>query len=341
MPDDNDPAPTPAQAPGPAPVKPYQLYQDALWAAGPQQLSITELAVALCYAAHAHQFPYDRAWLTDRRLMQQCKIRSAGTVGRVRRSLVAKGWLTPLQPDTGMPLTPAQAQALRHQRKTVPYLLTCPATPITAAPPDTTPATAAHAAHTAQPAPADPHAMATSPGATAISAADTRRDTPPSRPGRTHDPSPPAPHPPQPATAISGADNPGNNDELAALTTQLMNAYHATGQEVRAVLHEAARDGIRNPVAWMNSNAGHQDFARRLAARRRHHTPHHSPAASSNPPQVTITDCPWCDHHGHIDHGDFVRKCDHTTPPALPPAGPGDPRSATEILNELRRKWHP
>ncbi|MER7212415.1 hypothetical protein ABT340_35630 [Streptosporangium sp. NPDC000239] len=103
-----------------------QLYADAVWDADPNDLAQAELAMALCYANHAHKAPYDRAWVTNERLMQQCKIRSTSTVGRVRDSLVEKGWLIPLDPKTFMPLTEAERRDFQRKRKTIPYRLAIP-----------------------------------------------------------------------------------------------------------------------------------------------------------------------------------------------------------------------
>ncbi|MFF4416690.1 hypothetical protein ACFYY8_29580 [Streptosporangium sp. NPDC001559] len=75
-----------------------EVYADAVWDADPNDLAQAEPAMALCYANHAHKAPYDRAWVTNERLMQQCKIRSMSTIGRVRDSLVEKRWLIPLHP---------------------------------------------------------------------------------------------------------------------------------------------------------------------------------------------------------------------------------------------------
>jgi len=101
-----------------------QRYADALWDADPDDLAQAEMTMALCYANHARRS--DRAWVTDRRLMQQCKIRSAGTVGRVRESLISKGWLIPLHPETGAPLSNAERGDLQGKRKTITYRLTIP-----------------------------------------------------------------------------------------------------------------------------------------------------------------------------------------------------------------------
>ena len=108
---------------------PAQLYEDAVWEAGPDELTSAEAMMALCYANHAHTAPHDRAWVVDRRIMRYCKIRSAGTVGRVRDSLVAKGWLVPLHPDTGAPLAFADAKDLQRRRVTLTYRLARPAAP--------------------------------------------------------------------------------------------------------------------------------------------------------------------------------------------------------------------
>lgn len=73
---------------------PAQLFTDAVWGAGPDELSGTETLVLLLYARAAKRGA-DTAWLTQRRIMRECKIVSRETVVRVRRSLVEKGWLTP------------------------------------------------------------------------------------------------------------------------------------------------------------------------------------------------------------------------------------------------------
>ncbi|TDD62773.1 hypothetical protein [Actinomadura rubrisoli] len=313
----------PAGAQDPRLAKPYQLYQDALWDAGSDELSTTEMAVALCYANHAHKPPYDRAWLTDRRLMQQCKIRSAGTVGRIRDSLVNKGWLTPLHPATGTPLAYQQAKALQRRRKTLPYLLIRPAAPL--------PTAAMHTGETTAPTSgADESkaaAMSRSNGTTApIGEADCSAD-------RSTLSSPPC----EPCSVPGSADTSQSDRELAAFTKTLMAAYGATADEVHAVLTDAEHDGIRNLTAWMNSDAGRQDIPRRLVRRRRQRAPAAAARARGN--RAAIEACQWCDHNGHLDHGDLVRRCDHTDPPAPPPAGTEDHRTAAEILAELRKKW--
>ncbi|WP_242890947.1 hypothetical protein [Actinomadura litoris] len=160
--------------------------------------------------------------------------------------------------------------------------------------------------------------------------------------GRDHR-SPPSPPPQNAAPSPNGTDRSSHqNHDLAALTTGLITAYGATPTEVRAILADAARDGIRNLAAWINSDAGRQDFPRRLTRHRQHATS----ATQATQLRAAIDACPWCDHHGHLDHGDHVRKCDHTTPP--PPAvrndsndsnDSNDHRAPTDVLAELRKAW--
>ncbi|MUN40907.1 hypothetical protein [Actinomadura litoris] len=302
----------------PQPAKPYQYYQDALWGAAAAELSTIELAMALCYANHAHTPPYDRAWLTDRRLMQRCKIRSAGTVARVRDSLVAKGWLTPLHPDNGSPLSPRAAKAFQRRRKTLPYQLTYPPAPTTAP-------TAEPVAGTA---PIGGAAAGSSPPA------------PPTADGYGHR-SPPAPTPHSTSSPSGGADRPGRPEhDLAAFTTGLITAYGATPTEVRAILADATRDGIRNIAAWINSDAGRRDFPRRLTRHRQDATRAPTSATHARQLRASIDACPLCDHHGHLDCGDYVRKCDHITPPPPTTNNGADQRAAADILKDLRKRWH-
>jgi hypothetical protein len=54
------------------------------------------MVLLLAYARHAGRG--DSAWVTQRRLMQICKVVSMSTVVSVRRSVVRKGWLVPIGP---------------------------------------------------------------------------------------------------------------------------------------------------------------------------------------------------------------------------------------------------
>jgi len=79
---DGDRYPTPAQA-----------FTDAVCAS--DDLSTTEAMVLLAYARAAKNGG-DAAWLTQPRIMRECKICSRETVVRVRQSVTKKGWLTPV-----------------------------------------------------------------------------------------------------------------------------------------------------------------------------------------------------------------------------------------------------
>jgi hypothetical protein len=72
---------------------PAQTFTDAVCAS--DDLSTVEAAVLLAYARAAKRGG-DAAWVTQRRLMRECKIASHETAVRVRRSVVDKGWLKPL-----------------------------------------------------------------------------------------------------------------------------------------------------------------------------------------------------------------------------------------------------
>jgi hypothetical protein len=74
---------------------PAQTFADAVYAADPDELSTVEAMVLLLYARAAKRGA-DSAWLTQRRIMREGKISSHETAVRVRRSVVEKGWLQPL-----------------------------------------------------------------------------------------------------------------------------------------------------------------------------------------------------------------------------------------------------
>lgn len=71
-----------------------QRFRDAVWEAGPEDLSPIEALVLLAYADHARGG--DTAWVAQSRLIQRCKLGSKGTPTRVLRALVDKGWLVQL-----------------------------------------------------------------------------------------------------------------------------------------------------------------------------------------------------------------------------------------------------
>lgn len=73
-----------------------QRFRDAVWEAGPEQLTTTETLILLAYADHARGT--DTAWVAQSRLVQRCKLRSKGTPSRVLAGLVDKGWLELLSP---------------------------------------------------------------------------------------------------------------------------------------------------------------------------------------------------------------------------------------------------
>jgi len=91
---------------------PAQRYRDAVWEATADQLTSTEKLVALAYADHCRNGG-DTAWVTYRRLMQRCAIRSMSTVTRVLAALADKGWLQLVGPSP------------RHKQSPV-YRLTIP-----------------------------------------------------------------------------------------------------------------------------------------------------------------------------------------------------------------------
>lgn len=93
-----------------------QRFRDAVWEAGPEQLSTTEAMVLLAYADHARGG--DVAWVAQSRLMQRCKLRSKDTPSRVVADLVDKGWLELLSP------------AQWHNRKSPTYRLRIPTSPM-------------------------------------------------------------------------------------------------------------------------------------------------------------------------------------------------------------------
>jgi len=76
-------------------LTPAQVFADAVWAAGEDELTPTEAMVLLAYAAHTRRGA-DRTWMTQRRIMQQCKIHSGSSVVSIRARLVRKGWLDPV-----------------------------------------------------------------------------------------------------------------------------------------------------------------------------------------------------------------------------------------------------
>lgn len=94
-----------------------QRFRDAIWEAGPDQLSTTEAMILLAYADHARGG--DTAWVAQSRLMQRCKLRSKDTPSRVIADLVDKGWLELLSP------------AQWHNRKSPTYRLCIPTAPMT------------------------------------------------------------------------------------------------------------------------------------------------------------------------------------------------------------------
>lgn len=73
-----------------------QRFRDAVWEAGPEELSTVETLVLLAYADHARGG--DCAWVAQSRLIQRCKIRSKGTPSTVLAALAEKGWLVLLSP---------------------------------------------------------------------------------------------------------------------------------------------------------------------------------------------------------------------------------------------------
>lgn len=112
---------------------PVQLFRDAVWDADADELSTVEAMMCLAYADHVNAPPFDRAFVTDRRLMHRCKIRSKGTVTRVRESLVVKGWLAPLDPDGGEALTLGGARERLRARRSLTYRLDVPGAPMSGA----------------------------------------------------------------------------------------------------------------------------------------------------------------------------------------------------------------
>ena len=74
---------------------PAQLFADAVWAAGEDDLTTLEALVLLAYVKHTRRGA-DRAWVSQRRLMHLCKLGGPASVVRVRASLVKKGWLDPV-----------------------------------------------------------------------------------------------------------------------------------------------------------------------------------------------------------------------------------------------------
>jgi len=71
-----------------------QRFVDRVWAAPPGELTSVEMLILLAYARHARRG--DSAWVTQRRLMDQCKVVSMSTLVAARRAVVKKGWLEPI-----------------------------------------------------------------------------------------------------------------------------------------------------------------------------------------------------------------------------------------------------
>ena len=76
-------------------LTPAQAFVNAVWGTPPEALSTAETVVLLAYARAAKRGG-DAAWLTQRRIQRECKIGSSETAVRVRKSVIDKGWLAPV-----------------------------------------------------------------------------------------------------------------------------------------------------------------------------------------------------------------------------------------------------
>ncbi|MGW4425768.1 hypothetical protein [Streptosporangium sp. NPDC004631] len=264
-------------APGRKAPTPAQRYADAVWDADPDDLAQAELAMALCYANHSHRAPHDRAWVTNERLMQQCKIRSTSTVTRVRDSLVAKGWLVALHPQTGVPLSEAERRAFQKKRKTIPYRLTVPASSTI----EVEEAPSATSTIEATTSIIDPHYFddrqlpSYDPLKNPPSLGEPDRQTAPAVVSTVEERED---HQGEDQTPTSPPKVPGVSADLAE---RVMAQTTATAAEFVRVMEDARRDGIRTPGPWLRSEAGAENFLERLAALRA------APSATrSGPPGV-------------------------------------------------------
>jgi len=68
-----------------------QRFTDRVWAADPGELTPVEMLILLAYARSARRG--DSAWLTQRALMNLCKIPTPAVVVMARRAVVKRGWL--------------------------------------------------------------------------------------------------------------------------------------------------------------------------------------------------------------------------------------------------------
>lgn len=260
------------------PPTPAQRYADAVWAADADTLSQAELAMALCYANHAHRPLHDRAWVTDRRLMQQCKMRSAGTVGRVRDSLVRKGWLIPLHPETSAPMSEAERKELR--RKTVTYRLAIPRTAPTIGAEGAEPAPTVEAEQTPDPAPT-----------VEADAPIVGADEPPASAPMVEESAPIIEVRCSDDRSPLSSDSPTNPPHLSPAEQRIMRAVTATIEETREIISLMEEAAIKqgNPignleryVAMVEKNGHLESWLTRARAARRAATPTPTPPPAAD-----------------------------------------------------------